>query len=103
MVSFVWGTYTNGTDWTNAFVVVVKGLVNPCMSTSRPHSTTDETAYVFAGIDGAIHIAEECLNPARAVPLALLMTVGMGFLTGITFSVGLLYCIQDLAAAAAAE
>ncbi|ORY22185.1 putative choline transport protein [Naematelia encephala] len=86
---FVWGTYTNGIDWTNGFVVVVTGLVNP--------------AYVFAGLDGAIHIAEECLNPARAVPYALVCTVGVGFLTGFVFSVGLLYCVQDLVSATDSE
>ncbi|KAK4689137.1 choline transport protein, partial [Tremellales sp. Uapishka_1] len=86
---FVWGTYTNGIGWNNGFVVVATGLVNP--------------AYVFAGLDGAIHIAEDCLAPARAVPYALFSTVGMGLFTGFAMSVGLLYCIQDLDAALASE
>lgn len=58
---------------------------------------------MYAGIDGAVHIAEDCLDPARSVPFALAATVAMGLFTGLTFSIALLYSIQDVAKAASAE
>lgn len=60
-------------------------------------------ADLYAGLDGAVHIAEECTRPERTVPLALLSTVGMGFVTGFAMSVALIYCVQDLTAALAGE
>ncbi|KAK5999995.1 hypothetical protein QM012_005083 [Aureobasidium pullulans] len=87
--TFVWGTYTNKIGWTSPFVVVSTGPVNP--------------GYVYAGLDGAVHIAEEVLNPKKVIPLALLSTVGMAFITGFAISIALAYTIQDLAAAASSE
>lgn len=58
---------------------------------------------LYAGLDGAVHIAEECTRPEKTVPLALLSTVGMGFLTGFAMSVALIYVTQDLTAALAGE
>lgn len=86
---FVWATHTNETGWSSVFVVVMTGLVNP--------------SYLYAGLDGAVHIAEECTRPEKTVPLALLSTVGMGFLTGFAMSVALIYVTQDLTAALAGE
>ncbi|GAA5916874.1 hypothetical protein JCM5296_000735, partial [Sporobolomyces johnsonii] len=85
----VWATYTNDIGWSSSFVVVMTGLVNP--------------AYIWAGLDGAVHIAEECKRPEKTVPLALLSTVGMGFVTGFTISLALAYSVQDLGAALASE
>lgn len=50
-----------------------------------------------------MHIAEDCLHPARVVPLALFSSIGIGFVTGFTASVALLYSIQDVDAAALSE
>lgn len=86
---FVWKTYTNGTGWNSSFVIVSLGLVN--------------TGYIWAGLDGAIHIAEEAEQPERAVPLTLLSTVGMGFITGMAMALALIYTVQDLDAAIASE
>lgn len=60
-------------------------------------------AFIWSGIDGAVHIAEDCLNPARTVPQALFASIGLGFVTGLAMSIALLYSIQDVAAAASAE
>lgn len=51
---------------------------------------------MYGGLDAALHLAEETLNPASAVPRALMATVGIGFLTGFVFSVAMSYCITDL-------
>lgn len=70
-------------------MVVSTGLVNP--------------GYVYAGLDGAVHIAEEVLNPKKIIPLALLSTVGMAFISGFSISVALAYTVQDLTLAASSE
>ncbi|KAL1407660.1 hypothetical protein Q8F55_007093 [Vanrija albida] len=87
--SFVWTQWQNESGWSNRFVVAATGLVNP--------------AFIWSGIDGAVHIAEDCLNPARTVPLALLSSIALGFVTGLAMSIALLYSVQDVAAAAASE
>ncbi|KAL8283778.1 hypothetical protein RQP46_005210 [Phenoliferia psychrophenolica] len=86
---FVWKTYSNGTGWDSSFVVVSLGLVN--------------TGYIWAGLDGAIHIAEEAEQPEKAVPLTLLSTVGMGFVTGMAMALSLIYTVQDIDAAIDSE
>lgn len=51
--------------------------------------------YMYAGIDGALHLAEECTNAAVVVPRALISTTIIGFLTSFTFMVAMVYCVQD--------
>jgi choline transport protein len=87
--SFVWTHWQNAVGWDSKFVVAATGLVNP--------------GFIWSGLDGAVHIAEDCLNPARVVPLALFSSIGIGFVTAFSFSVALLYSVQDIDAAAAAE
>lgn len=55
--------------------------------------------YMYDGLDGAVHLAEDCTNAARAVPLALISTVAIGFVTALTFAIAMAYCIVDLNAA----
>ena len=50
---------------------------------------------MYAGIDGAIHLAEECKNPARVVPRAIISTLVIGFITSFTFAVTMTYGIAD--------
>ncbi|GMK55521.1 hypothetical protein CspeluHIS016_0205770 [Cutaneotrichosporon spelunceum] len=87
--SFVWTQWQNAIGWDNKFVVAATGLVNP--------------GFIWSGLDGAVHIAEDCLNPARVVPMALFSSIGIGFITAFSFSIALLYSVQDIDAAAAAE
>lgn len=51
---------------------------------------------MFIGLDGALHLAEECLEPEKTVPRALLSTIGIGFTTGFVFVVAMCYSIVDL-------
>lgn len=51
--------------------------------------------YIFAGIDGAIHVAEECSNAAVAVPRALLSTLTIGFISAFTFVIAMAYSITS--------
>jgi len=81
--SFVWGTFNNETGWSSTGIVFLTGMINP--------------NYIFAGIDGAIHVAEEALNAAKIVPYALLSTLIIGFVSSFTFGVGMAYSVRDWA------
>lgn len=78
----VWTTFTNSTGWKNNGIVFLTGLVNP--------------AFMYNGLDSAIHLAEECVNPSRAVPRALISTIIIGFLTAFIYPITMAYSISDL-------
>ncbi|RKK79192.1 hypothetical protein BFJ71_g16301 [Fusarium oxysporum] len=79
--SFVWDNFTNNVGWPDG-VTFITGLTTP--------------AAMFLGLDGAMHLADEALNPQKAVPKALMCTSIIGFLTAFTFSVSMCYSITDL-------
>ncbi|KAG9199199.1 hypothetical protein G6514_008946 [Epicoccum nigrum] len=79
----VWTTFINSSGWSNG-VAFLAGLVSP--------------NYMYAGIDGAVHLAEECKNPEVVVPRALMSTVSIGFVTSFVFAVIMMYCTNDLEA-----
>lgn len=78
----VWETFLNSSGWSSGGVAFLTGLVSP--------------NYMYAGIDGALHLAEECQNAATVVPRALMSTVTIGFVTTFAFMVAMLYCTSDL-------
>ncbi|KAF9887402.1 hypothetical protein FE257_010257 [Aspergillus nanangensis] len=78
------GYFVNNSGWSSDAIVFLTGLANP--------------NFMYAGIDGAIHLAEECSNAVTAVPLALLSTVVIGFVTAFAFSISMLYSLVDLEA-----
>ena len=51
--------------------------------------------FILAGLDGAVHLAEEVSNAAQAVPRALLSTVVIGFTTAFSFALAMLYSMSD--------
>lgn len=53
---------------------------------------------MYAGIDGAVHLAEECKDPGVVVPRALMSTVSIGFITSFIFAIIMMYCTNDLEA-----
>ncbi|KAJ4984182.1 choline transport [Stagonosporopsis vannaccii] len=79
----VWTTFLNGSGWSNG-VAFLTGLVSP--------------NYMYAGIDGAVHLAEECKSPGVVVPRALMSTVSIGFITSFIFAIIMMYCTNDLEA-----
>ncbi|EWY81964.1 hypothetical protein FOYG_16169 [Fusarium oxysporum NRRL 32931] len=80
---FVWANFVNNTGWDSSVVVFLSGIANP--------------NFMFAGIDGAVHLAEECSNAAKAVPKALLSTMVIGFTLGLGFALAMLYSLTDFA------
>ncbi|KAF2026651.1 amino acid transporter [Setomelanomma holmii] len=79
----VWTTFLNESGWVDA-IAFLTGLVNP--------------NYMYAGIDGAIHLAEECKNAAVVVPHALMSTICIGFVTSFIFAIVMVYCTNDFEA-----
>lgn len=53
---------------------------------------------MLSGLDATLHLAEECLEPERIVPRAVLITVAIGFATAFPFSIGVIYSYQDVQA-----
>lgn len=51
---------------------------------------------MFAGIDGAVHMAEEVADAAKCVPRALMSTVVIGFVSAFAFSLSMLYSLTDI-------
>lgn len=80
--TFVWTTFTNMSGRDADGVVFLTGLITP--------------NYIFCGIDGAIHLAEECKNAAVAVPRALMSIIGIGAVTTFVFLIAMLYSLTDL-------
>lgn len=87
--SFVWHNFINDTGWDSDVFVFLIGLINPC--------------YGFGGLDGAVHLAEDCFEPARTVPRAILTSLVVGFTTAFFLVVSMLYCVKDIQAAIASR
>ena len=77
----VWRGFQNDTGWSSSGFVFFTGLIN--------------LNYGFAGMDGAVHLAEECLNAATAVPWALVSAILASFATSMIFLVAMVYCVRD--------
>ncbi|KAB2574702.1 Amino acid/polyamine transporter I [Lasiodiplodia theobromae] len=84
--TFVFRTWVNNTGWQNNVICFITGLVNPL--------------YSLGGLDGITHITEEMPNPSRNAPLALLITLTIAFVTGLTYLITLMFSVQDYAALA---
>ena len=54
---------------------------------------------MLSGLDATLHLAEECLEPERIVPKAVLVTVCVGFATAFPFAIGVIYSSSDIQAA----
>ncbi|KAL4942955.1 hypothetical protein BDV06DRAFT_235110 [Aspergillus oleicola] len=78
----IWGTLTNGSgDWPDG-IAFLTGLSTP--------------QFMLSGLDATLHLAEECFEPERVVPKAVLVTVMVGFLTAFPFSIGIIYSWRDV-------
>jgi choline transport protein len=79
---FVWTNFVNNSGWSSNGVVFLTGMANP--------------NFIYAGIDGAVHLAEEVTDATRTVPRALMSTIVIGFVTAFSFAVAMLYSMTDL-------
>lgn len=77
----VWVDFVDASGWNGNGVVFLIGLLTP--------------GYMYAGIDGAIHLAEEATSASEAVPRALLSTWSIGFITSFIVAIAAMYSAQD--------
>lgn len=76
---FVFATFINNTGWSEGGIAFIVGLVN--------------TNWAFACLDCATHLAEEVHHPERMIPIAIMGTVAIGFVTSWTYSVAMFFSI----------
>lgn len=79
---FVFATFYNETGWNSNTIAFILGLINP--------------AWSFSCLDCATHMAFEVENPEKVIPLSILGTVGIGFITSFLFVIAMFFSIQDL-------
>ena len=80
---FVWATFINYTGWPDGVCFII-GLSTSC--------------FMYIGLDASMHIAEECLNPSRTVPLAMISAVLIGCGTAFAYTIAQLYALTDIEA-----
>lgn len=80
---FVWAEFINFTGWPDG-LCFLSSLLTTC--------------FIYGGLDGALHLAEEAPNPRVAVPKAAVNAVVIGFATAFAFTIALLYSISDFEA-----
>ncbi|KAL9081083.1 MAG: hypothetical protein Q9157_000287 [Trypethelium eluteriae] len=76
---FVFATFINNTGWSSNGVAFIVGLVN--------------TNWAFACLDCATHLAEEVHQPERMVPIAIMGTVAVGFVTSWFYGISMFFSI----------
>ncbi|KAM6527597.1 hypothetical protein FALCPG4_008653 [Fusarium falciforme] len=76
----VWTAYTEMSGWSAGvqFLIVL----------SAP-------AVAFCPIDGAVHLVEEVKNATKIVPLTMMISLIISFVTSLAFTLACLYCVVD--------
>ncbi|XHG02048.1 hypothetical protein AWENTII_005411 [Aspergillus wentii] len=78
----IWGHLANGSGGWPDGIAFLTGLSTP--------------QFMLSGLDATLHLAEECLEPERIVPKAVMVTVTVGFFTAFPMSVAVLYSYGDV-------
>lgn len=79
---FVFANFVNNTGWSQNGIAFIVGLIN--------------TNYAFACLDCATHLAEEVNHPERMVPIAIMGTVAIGFVTSWFYSIAIFFSMSNL-------
>jgi choline transport protein len=79
---FVFANFVNNTGWSSNGIAFIVGLVN--------------TSWAYACLDCATHLAEEVHRPERMIPIAIMGTVAIGFVTSWFYSVSMFFSMQNL-------
>ncbi|KAL8968075.1 MAG: hypothetical protein Q9197_005068, partial [Variospora fuerteventurae] len=80
--NFVFAHFVNSTGWSSNGIAFIVGLIN--------------TNYSFACLDCATHLSEEIHHPEKMIPIAILGTVAIGFVTSWTYSISLFFSMTDI-------
>ncbi|KAI5284395.1 hypothetical protein KEM54_001366 [Ascosphaera aggregata] len=81
---FVFATFINNTGWKSSGMAYIVGLINP--------------NWVFACLDSATHMAEEVGRPERSIPIAIMGTVAIGFVTAWFYCMSMFFSLRDFQA-----
>ncbi|EDO17736.1 hypothetical protein Kpol_1033p41 [Vanderwaltozyma polyspora DSM 70294] len=79
---FVFATFYNQTGWKNSVIAFITGLINP--------------AWSFSCLDCATHMAFEVEKPERVIPIAIMGTIAIGFVTSFCYVIAMFFSIRDL-------
>ncbi|GLA37789.1 hypothetical protein AnigIFM63309_004762 [Aspergillus niger] len=79
---FVFAHFVNSTGWPSDGIAFLVGLINP--------------NWIFACLDSATHLAEEVGQPERSIPIAILCTVLIGFVTSWTYCISMFFSLSNL-------
>ena len=80
--SYVWTTFINESGWSNPVATFLTGLISP--------------NFGLGGLDGPIHLSEDTFDPARTVPMSIIISIVMGCTSALVFVIAMLYCITDI-------
>ncbi|KAL8803986.1 MAG: hypothetical protein Q9182_002858 [Xanthomendoza sp. 2 TL-2023] len=97
---FVFANFVNNTGWSQNGI----GKTLPCfISTGKNIDNLVafivgliNTNWAFACLDCATHLSEEIAHPERMIPVAILGTVAIGFITSWTYSVALFFSMNNV-------
>ncbi|KAL9038339.1 MAG: hypothetical protein Q9214_005316 [Letrouitia sp. 1 TL-2023] len=79
---FVFANFVNNTGWSQNGIAFIVGLIN--------------TNWAFACLDCATHLAEEVHRPEKMIPIAIMGTVVIGFVTSWFYSIALFFSMRDV-------
>ncbi|KAJ9206539.1 hypothetical protein DTO164E3_780 [Paecilomyces variotii] len=80
----VFAKFVNNTGWSSDGIAYIVGLMNP--------------NWVFACLDSATHMAEEVGSPEKSIPIAIMSTVAIGFVTSWFYVISMFFSVTDLTA-----
>ncbi|KAH3680687.1 hypothetical protein WICPIJ_008151 [Wickerhamomyces pijperi] len=80
--SFVFTEFNNATGWSSSGIAFIVGLINP--------------TYAFSCLDCAAHMCEEIKEPERKIPICILATVIIGFITSFIYAIAMFFSIRNL-------
>ncbi|KAK9475554.1 Hnm1p [Dipodascopsis tothii] len=79
--TFVFTEYFNDSGWGNKGMVIILGIL--------------QSAYGMCCYDAPAHMSEELHNASRDAPRAMVLSVIIGFVTGLVYIIALLFCLVD--------
>ncbi|AMD21356.1 HER077Cp [Eremothecium sinecaudum] len=80
--NFVFYTFRNETGWNSSVLAFIVGLINP--------------AWSFSCLDCATHMAFEVKKPERVIPMAIMGTIAIGFVTSFCYVIAIFFSMKDL-------
>ncbi|EPE09359.1 choline transport protein [Ophiostoma piceae UAMH 11346] len=79
--SFVFATFVNNTGWKQGAIAFITGFIN--------------VNWGFSCLDTVVHMAEEIHQPERMLPISIMATIGIGFVTSLAFTISMMFSLND--------